>query len=213
MSLLFCIQLLITDVVVGDPGMRASLEHLYFGFFCASLGIICIGAIKLVRVEGVGSRWRKRARACIATSVLLLYFSPFLYWWKAVPESSYYTLNLFLMILAVVAFLSALNLLCIELGRFTGDRSLVTESRVFLGLTALVLALPAAWAFGFAAMRSLRADSSERIGLEFVNLFQLHPMLRLGLFIVLFLPVSLTLANLWRVKEMLLDELKKFTAE
>lgn len=212
MSLLFCIQLLITDVVVVDPTSRQSLEHLYFGFFCAALGIICVGAIKLVRVEGVGSRWRKRARACVVTSVLLLYFSPFLYWWKALPENSYYTLNLFAMILAVVAFLSALNLLCIELGHFTGDRSLVAESRVFLGLTAFVLALPAAWAFGFAAMRSLQADSSENLGLEFVNLFRLHATLRLGLFIILFLPISLTLANLWRVKEMLLDELKKFTA-
>jgi hypothetical protein len=33
------------------------------------------------------------------------------------------------------------------------------------------------------------------------------------LFILLFLPISLTLANIWRVKEILLGELKKLPGE
>jgi hypothetical protein len=142
-----------------------------------------------------------------------VYFSPFLYWWRALPDSAFYTLNLFGLIFSLVVFLIALNSLSMELGRFLGDHSLLRESRLFLGLNALVLALPSSGAFAWATVRGFRADSSENVGLEFLNLFRLHYPWRLMLFVLLFLPVSLTLANIWRVKEILLDQLKKLPSE
>jgi hypothetical protein len=141
--------------------------------------------------------------------LLILYFSPFLYWWRAMPENTFYTLNLFGMILSLIAFLVSLNFLSMELGRFLGDHSLLKESKLFLGLNALVLAVPSSCAFVWATLRSAHLDSTQSLGLEFSNLFQLYYMWRLALFIILFLPISLTLANIWRVKEILLDELKK----
>ena len=208
-GLLFCVQLLVLDVVVADPGIRTSLSHLYFCLFLAVLALVSFGALKLVGVQVIGDLWRRRARICLLSSLLSLYFSPFLYWWRARPEETLYTLNLFCLIISVIAFLVSLNFLSMELGRFLSDHSLRKESKLFLGLNALVLAVPSSGAFAWAAIRSRRLDSTQSLGLEFLGLFRLYYTWRLALFIILFLPISLTLANLWRVKEILLEELKK----
>lgn len=209
LAVLFCIQLLISAMAVADPFIRSSLADLYFFLFCAVLAIACIGTYWFSRVEGVGERWRQRARICLACALLTLYFSPFLYWWQAFPEKAFYTLNLFGLILSAIVLLVSLNLLCVELGRFYGDHSLRRESKLFGALNALILGLPTASAFGWAALQSLPENSPDGLGMEFVNLFLIPYYWRMTVFIALFLPVSLTLANLWRVKEMLLDELKK----
>jgi len=211
MSLLFCIQLLIAHIVVTDPFIRGSLAQLYFVLFFAVLAVACAGTYWLQQVEGIGSDWRRRARVCMASAVSALYFTPFLYWWQNMPEETTYTLNLFGLILSAIVLLGALNALCMELGRFLGDRSLRRESRVFLALIALVLGAPALYAFWWAVASSLREGSNENLGLAFLNIFRLPYHIRLTLFIVLFLPVALTLANLWRVKEMMLEEMKKLT--
>lgn len=211
-GLLFCVQLLILDVMVADPRIRTSLSHLYFALFCAILAVICFGAFKLWTVKVIGDIWTRRARFCTWAAVLCLYFSPFLYWWQAVPYDVFLTINLFGLILSVVLLLISLNVLSMELGRFLGDNSLRRESKLFLGLNALVLAVPSTGAFAWVTYQSLQGKSTLNIGLQFLNLFRLHYPWRLTLFVILFLPVSLTLANLWRVKEILVDELKKLPA-
>src|SRR5436309_2684633 len=94
-AMLFCIQLLISKIVVSDPFTRSSLEHLYFFLFFAVLGIVCYGTLSLAQVTGVGPGWRRWARICLVCSGLNLYFSPFLYWWQALPDEPRYTLNVF----------------------------------------------------------------------------------------------------------------------
>jgi hypothetical protein len=211
-SLLFCVQFLLTETVVLSPEMRASLAGLHFSLFVAALVVVCFGAWRLGRVRVFGARWRRWSAAALCCALLCLYFTPFLYWWQAQPEEWLYTVNVFGQVLAVIALLIVLNLLCIELGRFLGDRSLVRESQVFLGLNAVVLALPSSAAFTWSAIASARLGDSASVGLEFLRIFRLYESFRMPIFVVLFLPVSLTLANLWRVKDMLVDELKKLPA-
>jgi len=208
-GLLFCVQLLILDVMIADPRIRSSVSHLYFALFCVSLATICFGTFRLGAVKVLGARWTRRARLSTVLAFFSLYFSPFLYWWQAVPYDAFLTVNLFGLILSIVLFLISLNFLSMELGRYLGDNSLRRESKLFLGLNALVLAVPSSSAFAWVTYRGLQGESSLNIGMQFLNLFRLHYPWRLSLFVVLFLPVSLTLANIWRVKEILLDEIKK----
>lgn len=210
---LFCIQLLIGRAVISDPFIRISIGQLYFFLFFATLGIVCYGLLSLTQAEGVGPLWRRWGRIGLVSAALNLYFSPFLYWWQSFPDEARYTLNVFALILSAIVLLVSLNLMCVELGRFSGDRSLQGESKLFLILNAVILGVPAISAFAWAAIQSWQRGSGESLGLEFIDLFRLPSYWRMLLFVLLFLPISLTLANVWRVKEMLLDELKKFPGE
>lgn len=210
-ALLFCVQIHLLDVLVADPRLRISMRQLYFMLFLAMLATICVGAWKFCLVKVIGPRWLSRARCSLVFAALILYFSPFLYWWRALPHNLFLTINLFGLILVVIGFLISMNLLSMELGRFLGDRSLRKESRLFLGLNALVLAVPTAGSIGWAVMVSWKNESLASLGLGFLALFHLHYPWKLMLFVLLFLPVSLTLANLWRVKEILVERLKQLS--
>jgi hypothetical protein len=211
-ALFLCVQLKILRTVVADPFTRSSLEQLYFSLFVAVLALVCFGAYKLSKVPTMGDRWKRRVRVSLSLAAINLYFSPFLYWWLTMPDNAFYTLNMFAFIGSLILLLFSLNFLSMEFGRFLGDSSLVIESRLFLGINVLVLALPSAGVFVWAAIRSWHIESTQSMGLEFINLLELPYPWQLLLFIVLFLPVSLTLANLWRVKEILVDELKKLSS-
>lgn len=210
-ALLFCVQILLLDVLVADPRLRISMRQLYFMLFLTMLATICVGTWKFCLVKVIGPRWRTRGRSSFVFAVLVLYFSPFLYWWKALPYHLYLTLNLFGLILVVIGLLISMNLLSIELGRFLEDRSLRKESKLFLALNALVLAVPTAGAIGWAALVSWKNQSVDSFGLGFLALFRLPYPWKLMLFVLLFLPISLTLANLWRVKEILVERLKQLS--
>src|SRR5262245_24254847 len=89
-AMLFCIQLMISKIVVADPFIRANLNYLYFFLFFAMLGITCYGTLSLAQVEGVGQQWRRWSRLCLACGALSLYFSPFPYWWRELPTEVLY---------------------------------------------------------------------------------------------------------------------------
>ncbi|MSR65494.1 MAG: hypothetical protein EXS18_06900 [Verrucomicrobiae bacterium] len=203
---------MILHTVVADPFMRSSLGQLYFSLFVALLAVVCFGTYKLSKVSTIGDRWKRRVRISLALAAINLYFSPFLYWWLTMPDSAFYTMNVFAFIGSVILLLFSLNCLSMDFGRYLGDSSLVVESRLFLGINVLVLALPSSGVFVWAAIRSWHVDSTQSVGLEFLNLLELPYLWRLTLFIILFLPISLTLANLWRVKEILVDGLKKLSS-
>jgi hypothetical protein len=130
-----------------------------------------------------------------------LFLSPFLYWWNKIPANAFFFVMVVVMAFSALLFLGSLNLVLRRLGAMLPDEALRLETKQF---TALNLNLLFA-TFVFA--------------LIYVVLGQVHVLPRwLGivvgtldrgsfwfLILLVLLPLAMTMALLWKTKEVILD--------
>ncbi len=127
--------------------------------------------------------------------------SPFLYWWNQVPEEPFYTAVIGVMAVCGLLFLSDLNLVLYRLSAMLPDENLRQETKQFttlnrfLVLGILLLGIFFFMVLRFPALLPSPADFVERLG---------SGSLWLMVFLVL-LPLALTMALLWKTKEVILD--------
>jgi hypothetical protein len=127
--------------------------------------------------------------------------SPFLYWWNQVPGEPFYTAVVGVMAVCGLLFLSDLNLVLYRLSAMLPDEHLRQETKQFttlnrfLVLGILFLGIFFFMALRFPAMLPSPAEFLERLG---------SGGLWLMVFLVL-LPLALTMALLWKIKEAILD--------
>lgn len=129
--------------------------------------------------------------------------SPFLFWWREMPEEPHYTAVVGVMAVSGLLFLSNLNLVLHRLSAMLPDESLRQETKHFTTLNRfLVLAILLLGAVVYLLVRfpDVLPSLSELLG-------RLEPgTLWLMVFLVL-LPLAMTMALIWKIKEVILDGL------
>lgn len=126
--------------------------------------------------------------------------SPYLYWWHFLPNHPLFLSMILILILNSLLFLYMLNTVLKRLAAMIPDEPLRHETRVFSSMNQhlvlfCVLVMVLYWALLF------QEQPYERL----VFVLQLGEHLRLGfLVLMVLLPVSLTMALLWKVKEVIL---------
>jgi hypothetical protein len=147
--------------------------------------------------------WHNALERARILELINLGLSPFLYWHNRVPANGFFLAMLCLMCLTGLLFLAALNLVLQRLGAMLPDQTVQVETRQF---TALNLNL----------LLSLLVLSLAYFGLKQVPLQMLpewsHPVVfvidRASIFMLiplLLLPVAMTMALLWKTKQVILD--------
>jgi hypothetical protein len=123
--------------------------------------------------------------------------SPFVFWWRRFPDVSYFHLTVGLLALTELLFLIQINRVLQRLTAMIPDEALRAETRVFSSLSIWLLAGVflglSAW-FGANAWAGASAPAQRFLALA-------RPA---GLGAILFLtlfPLALTLALLWKIKE------------
>jgi hypothetical protein len=182
----------------------AKAEPLHsFGIFPP---IICTGLLMygLWQLGGFQRQERVWRTALDRTRVLgLINFglSPFLYWWNKVPANGFFYWMMLLMVLSGLLFLGSLNLLLQRLGAMLPDETLRSETKQF---TTLNLNLLGATFLLGSAYFILNHIPNLPLYFQAVMVVLEHGSPWFLILLVL-LPLAMTMALLWKTKEVILD--------
>jgi hypothetical protein len=161
-------------------------------------GLWQLGAFQ--KQERVWCRTLDRARIL---GLINFGLSPFLYWWSRVPSNPFFFGMVLLMALCSLLFLSSLNLVLQRLGAMLPDEALRLEVKQFTALNLNLLLGMLFFAFLYLAFSQVQGQ-------------QLPPWLRPVVLLLdrgslwfliplVLLPLAMTMALLWKTKEVILD--------
>ena len=126
---------------------------------------------------------------------------PFLYWHNQVPDQFFFNAAIFVLVLSIILFLFNLNVVIKQLGAMLPDETLRHETRQFTALNRFLLA--ALLFFGVAyviLLRDPRLPAVLGAAFGWIEDFGFW-----GLTLFALLPLAMTMALIWKTKEVILD--------
>jgi hypothetical protein len=144
--------------------------------------------------------WRHSLDRAKIFGLINVGFSPFLFWWNKMPFHPFYSAIVELMALTSLLFLFALNPLLCRLTAMLPDETLRIETRLFTTLNRYLLLATTLLLAGFFMLARIH-DLPHQV-LNFLFLVDKF-VLWIVLFLIL-LPVAVTMALIWKIKEVIL---------
>jgi hypothetical protein len=174
------------------------------------LGILPLLAINLLLLYGLWQMsefqrqerpWRLALDRALLLAVINLGLCPFVYWHNRLPGETLFTYAVLLLGLSGVVFLFDLNLVLKRLAAMLPDETLRQETRQFTALNRWLLVV-----FLFLAIGFIWINRMPHTNLP-VNTLNLWVSRLSGLLLIFFilLPLAMTMALIWRTKEVILD--------
>jgi hypothetical protein len=144
--------------------------------------------------------------------------SPFLYWWSRVPSSEFFGAAVECLIVSGLAFLLLLNPMLVRLTAMLPDENLRVETRSFATLNRTILTIVLAVLAVYFGLTHLEAGLPARLIVWLLKILPLpheanmifYFIDRAGVWLVLFpvlFPVAMTMALLWKIKEVILSSI------
>ena len=130
--------------------------------------------------------------------------SPFLFFWNKVPGHLFFTIMVEVMFLTALAFLFLLNSVLARLAAMLPDETLRGETKLFTRLNQTILLIIIAAHPLWFMLRGF--DTLPRVVVEVVLLFERGGDMLTLMFWMFFLllPVAMTMALLWKIKEVIM---------
>ena len=164
-------------------------------------GLLAYGLWQLGDFQKQERVWRTALDRAQLLSLFNFGLSPFLYWWNKIPANPFFLAMVMLLTISALLFLGSVNLVLRRLGAMLPDETLRLETKQFTTLNLNLL---------FATFL---------LALAYVGLGLLHTLpLWLGiivsviersslwfLIVLVLLPLAMTMALLWKTKEVILD--------
>ncbi len=189
-------------LVVCFHTARADFLKAYY--ICLPLGctgLLVYGLWQLGAFQKQERVWRAALDRAQVLSLLIFGLSPFLFWWNRIPENRFFSGMVVLMILSALLFLASLNSVIQRLGAMLPDEALRLETRQFtvlnlnlLGgtfLLAVVYFALGRWPHPPAYLQTFW------MVLDRGSMYLLIPLV--------LLPIAMTMALLWKTKEVILE--------
>jgi len=165
-----------------------------------AFGLLFYGLLQLGHFARQERAWRNALERAKLLGLANLGLSPFLFWWRQLPQLTYYTVMISVLAISSLVFLFALNQVLQRLAAMLPDETLRQETKVFTSLnlyillvtiviTALLLVL--IHIQGLPRLAILMAVIQNQANLWFL------------VFLVL-LPMATTMALIWKTKETIL---------
>jgi len=145
--------------------------------------------------------WRHALDRALLLAVVNLGLCPFIYWRNRMPDQPFFDGAVLLLELSAVLFLFNLNLVLKRLGAMLPDETLRHETRQFTALNRWLLVALLFFFIVFIGLTQL-PHPSPHVGrvLIWVNRFS-----NLLLIFFILLPLAMTMALIWKTKEVILD--------
>jgi hypothetical protein len=161
-----------------------------------STGLLVFGLWQLGDFQKQERTWRAALDRARILSLINLGLSPFVYWWNQEPNKGFFLIMVIVLIVSALLFLGSLNVVLKRLGAMLPDEALRLETQQFTALNLMLLCLTfaTAAAYGFLSVTSgvPRLLAIDRGGSWILLLLVL-------------LPLAMTMALLWKTKEVILD--------
>jgi hypothetical protein len=145
--------------------------------------------------------WRASLDRAKLLSLLNLGLSPFLYWWNKLPMNTFFLVMVLLMAISALLFLGSINQVLRRLGAMLPDEALRLEIRQFTALNLNLLLVTFALAVLYVG--AVQFHNPPHWLADLLNLTE-HSSLWFLIVLVL-LPLAMTMALLWKTKEVILD--------
>jgi len=147
--------------------------------------------------------WRNALDRARLLALVTLGLSPFLYWWKMMPHELYFRLAVALLALAGLLFLFNLNFVLQRLAAMLPDETIRLETRMFTNLNLYMLVAIVLLVASWAGLNALRPLPPSLVPVLYV-LARTGPMV---LLLLVLMPLAMTMAMLWKMKETILASL------
>jgi hypothetical protein len=192
-----------TALLVCVETARADwLKSLGFLPAMALNGLIFYGLWQMRDFQKQERPWRTALDRALLLALVNLGLCPFIFWHNKLPEQPYFDAAVSVLELAGVMFLFNLNLVLQRLGAMLPDETLRQETRQFTALNRWLLVLLLFFAIGFivlAQLPQLPLPLGQRMA------FWLNHAGNLLLIFFVLLPLAMTMALIWKTKEVILD--------
>jgi len=189
-------------LLIGVETARADwLKPLGFLPALAVNALLVYGLWQLADFQRQERPWRHALDRAQLLALVLLGLCPFIYWHNKLPEQAFFADAVLVLELAGVLFLFNLNLVLKRLGAMLPDETLRQETRQFTALNRWLLVVLLFFAIGFIVLVQLPnlPPSADRL------IFWLNRASGLLLIFFILLPLAMTMALIWKTKEVILD--------
>jgi hypothetical protein len=180
-----------------------SLQSFWFLPPVISTGLLLFGIQQMTDFQKQERVWRASLDRATCLSAILCGVSPFFYWWNKIPENFFFTIMVIIGGVAFVFFLGSLNFVLRRLGAILPDESLRMEIKQFTALNLNLLAATFVLVVAYVVL-----DSVPRVPiwtLAFLAVF--HRSNGWFLIMMVLLPLAMTMALLWKTKEVILESI------
>jgi hypothetical protein len=177
------------------------LRHYGFLPLLAANGLLLFGLWQLGRFQPGERVWTNALDRAKLLGIVNMGLSPFLYWWCQMPSVLYFACGSGVLIVSAMLFLYDLNNALKRLTSMLPDATLRHETHLFSTLNMIIL-LVATGCF-IAGFSIINLDFAPHLAARLEFLLT-RGLLWLMIFLIL-LPVAMTMAMLWKIKEVLLE--------
>jgi len=164
-------------------------------------GVLVYGLWQLGGFQRQERVWRNALDRTRLFALVNFGLSPFLYWWHRLPNNLFFGIMVLLMTVCSLLFLVSLNLVLQRLGAMLPDEALRIETKQFTRLNLNLLGMTFLFGGAYFGLSQLRIAplwlGALLSAIEHVNFWLLIPLV--------LLPLAMTMALLWKTKEVILD--------
>jgi hypothetical protein len=180
------------------------LKPLGFAPVTLAMLLLLYGVLMLGKFQTQERIWMAALERARFVAIINVGLSPFLFFWSKVSGQWFFNVAVALMVLSMLAFLYLLNAVLARLAAMLPDETLRGETRVFTRLNQIILLVLTASAPFYFVLRG--AETLPRIVVDFMLFFDRigDLMQLLGVLIFISLPVAMTMALLWKTKEVIM---------
>jgi hypothetical protein len=173
------------------------------GLVCT--GLLLFGLWQLAAFQKQERVWRNALDRAFIVGLISFGLSPFLFWSNRVPGNTFFGIMVIIMTANALLFLVCLNLVLRRLGAMLPDEALRLEMRQFTALNLNLLAVTGVLGLFYLAFSKL-PDPPIQLQMLFRMLGERPDLWLLILLVPLvLLPLAMTMALLWKTKEVILD--------
>ena len=167
----------------------------------AAAGLLIFGLWQMSDFQKQERPWRNALDRAKLLGLVNFGLCPFLYWHNQMPRETFFTAAVFVLVLSAVFFLFNLNVVLKQLGAMLPDETLRRETILFTVLNRWLLAFLLLLGIAYVVLLHV-SQIPLQLGILVVWLN------RLGLWLLVFfalLPLAMTMALIWKIKETILD--------
>ena len=188
-------------LICAETARAEWLKPLGFLPALAINGLLLYGLWQMGDFQKQERPWRAALDRAQLLALILLGLSPFIYWHNKLPDEPFFKWAVALLELAAVLFLFNLNLVLKRLGAMLPDETLRGETRQFTALNRWLLVVLLLFAIAFICLMQF-PHPSPGVGRALVWLNRASGLL---LIFLILLPLAMTMALIWKTKEVILD--------
>jgi hypothetical protein len=164
-------------------------------------GLLIFGLWQLTDFQKQERPWRAALDSAKIPALVNLGLAPFLYFFSRMPDLFYFQAAVFLLVLSALVFLFNLNVVLRQLGAMLPDETLRHETRQFTAINRWLLV---AWVAAAAVAQVLPDELQAHFKLGPQSIFWFTHLQTTVLLFLGLAPVAVTMALLWKAKEVIL---------